>query len=194
METRLTLFLVFSLSLVAHESRAAEDAVKWKHDAKAGVWTSPEIGLALRKSIAGFQQKSAEPYAKDGSAFGYFGKHGALTLIIERRGPAGYPGAGDCTPRVRANYLHEMHRRYGKTDAQRSFGLVHSGGGKSGRGIGAVCHFVSFPTFGGMPAYSEIGVILIGDILLEYRYSFVNAAAAEAELDAFLRALGIRKT
>jgi hypothetical protein len=194
MTTRLALFVVFAASITGHTSPITADAVKWNRDAKADAWTSPETGLVLRKSIAAFQQKSAEPYAKDGSAFGYTGAHGALTLIIERRGAGGYPGTGDCTPQVRANYLQEMHRRYGKTDGQRSLGLVYSGGGKSGRGIGAVCHFVSFPTFGGMPAYSEIGVVLIGDILLEYRYSFLNAAAAEADLDAFLRAFGIRKT
>jgi len=187
-------FFIVVLSTTLQAASTAGDNIQWHSDPKTHTWTSPETRIALPRSIAGFEQKSAEPYAKDGSAFGYLGKHGALTLIIERRGPAGYPGAGDCTPRVRANYLREMHRRYGKTNAQRSFGLVHSDGGKTGRGVGTVCHFVSFPTFGGMPAYSEVGVVLIGDILLEYRYSFVNAAAAEADLDAFLRALGIRKT
>ena len=43
-----------------------------------------------------------------------------------------------------------------------------------------------------MPAYSEVGVVLIGDILLEYRYSFANPAG-EADLAAFLRALGVKK-
>ena len=37
-----------------------------------------------------------------------------------------------------------------------------------------------------------VGVVLIGDILLEYRYSYANAAGA-ADLDAFLRALGVKK-
>ena len=180
------------MSVVGRASPTAEDAIKWNHDSKTGVWTSPEIGLALRKSIPGFQQKSAEPYDKDGSAFDYWGKHGALTLIIERRGAGGYPGTGDCTPQVRANYLREMHKRYGKTDSERSFGLVYSSSGKSGRGVGTVCHFVSFPTFGGIPAYSEVGAVLIGDVLLEYRYSFANKAGAAA-LDAFLRALGMKK-
>ena len=192
MTTRLALIVVFALSVTAQASPTAQDAIKWNHDAKTGVWTSPEIGLALRKSIAGFQQSSAEPYDKDGSAFGYAGKYGALTLIIERRGAGGYPGTGDCTRQVRANYLNEMHERYGKTDSEPSFGLLYAGGGKSGRGVGTVCHFISFPTFDGIPAYSEIGVVLIGDILLEYRYSYANAAGAAA-LEAFLRTLGAKK-
>jgi hypothetical protein len=173
-------------------AKSAEDSVKWRFDAKSHVWASPETGIALRRSIAGFQQQSAEPYDKDGSAFGYFGKHGALTLIIERRAAGGYPGTGDCTPQSRANYLEQMHEKYGKTDSERSFGLAYSSGGKSGRGVGTLCHFVSFPTFDGLPAYSEVGVVLIGDILLEYRYSYANPAGA-ADLDAFLRALGVKK-
>lgn len=192
MKTRLTLLFLFAVSVPGHAEPTVESAVKWNRDKRTGVWSSPETGLSLRKSIAGFRQKSAEPYAKDGSAFGYFGEHGALTLIIERRGAGGYAGTGDCTPRVRANYLHEMHERYGKTDSERSFQLAYSAGGKSGRGVGTVCHFVSFPTFGGMPAHSEVGAVLIGDILLEYRYSFINTAGA-ADLDAFLRALGVKK-
>ena len=193
MHTRLALSFVLALSLSAQAATTAEDAVKWQFESKTHTWTSPETGVALRKSMGRFQQKSAEPYAKDGSAFGYEGKYGALTLIIERRGAGGYAGTGDCTPAVRANYLQEMHRRYGKTDSERSFGLVYSTGGKSGRGLGTVYHFVSFPTFDGIPAYSEVGVVLIGDILLEYRYSFVNTSG-EAELAAFLRTLGIKKT
>jgi|GEM_PF-3098302 len=192
MTKRLASFLVIALSASLHAASITDDNIQWQLNSKTRVWASPETGITLRRSIAGFQQQSAEPYAKDGSAFGYFGKHGALTLIIERRGPGGYPGTDDCTPRVRANYLQEMHRRYGKTDSERPFRLVYGSGVKSGKGIGTVCHFVSFPTFGGMPAYSEVGVVLIGDILLEYRYSFVNTAA-EVDLDAFLRALGIKK-
>ena len=192
MTTRLVLFLVSAFALGLSGASTAEENVKWQFDRKTHVWTSPETGITLRKSIGGFQQKSAEPYDKDGSAFGYEGKHGALTLIIERRAAGGYPGTDDCTPDVRANYLREMHERYGKTDSERSFALVYSSGGKSGRGLGTVCHFVSFPTFGGMPAYSEVGVVLIGDILFEYRYSFTSADG-EAALNAFLRALGMRK-
>ncbi len=85
-----------------------------------------------------------------------------------------------------------MHEKYGKTDSERPFGLAYSSGGKSGRGVGTLCHFVSFPTFDGVRAYSEVGVVLIGDILLEYRYSYANPAGAP-ELDAFLRALGVKK-
>lgn len=192
MTTRLALFFISALSVSLHAASPGEGNVKWRFDSKSHVWTSPETGIALRGSIAGFKQKSAEPYDKDGSAFGYEGKHGALTLIIERRAAGGYPGTGDCTPDVRANYLHEMHERYGKTDSERSFALTCTNASKSGRGLGTVCHFVSFPTFGGMPAYSEVGVVLIGDILFEYRYSFASAAG-EAELDAFLRALGMKK-
>ena len=73
-----------------------------------------------------------------------------------------------------------------------SFGLAYSSGGMSGRGVGTLCHFVSFPTFDGIPAYSEVGVVLIGDILLEYRYSYANPAGA-ADLEGFLRKLGVRK-
>ena len=192
MTTRLALFLVFALSVTAQASPNAEDAIKWNFDSKTRIWTSHEIGIALHKSIAGFQQKSAEPYDKDGSAFGYWGEHGALTLIIERRGAGGYPGTGDCTPQVRANYLQVMHKSYGKTDSERPFLLVYSSGGKRGSGLGTVCHFVSFPTFGNTPAYSEVGVVLIGDVLLEYRYSFADKAGG-ADLAAFLRALGMKK-
>jgi len=192
MSTRLAFILVCALSATVHAATTAEDAVKWRFDAKSHVWTSPETGIALRRSIAGFQQKSAEPYDKDGSAFGYVGRRGALTLIIERRGAGGYPGTGDCTAQSRANYLQQMHEKYGKTDSERSFGLAYSSSGKSGRGVGTLCHFVSFPTYDGIPAFSEVGVVLIGDILLEYRYSYANPAGA-ADLDAFLRALGVKK-
>ena len=189
---RVFLFLVSALSLTVSAGSTAEENVKWHFDRKTDVWASPETGIMLRKSVARFQQKSAKPYDKDGSAFSYFGEQGALTLIVERRGAGGYPGTGDCTPQVRANYLREMHERYGKTDSERSFKLVYSRGGKSGKGLGIVCHFVSFPPFGGRPTYSEVGVVLIGDILFEYRYSFASAAG-EADLDAFLRALGMKK-
>ena len=192
MTTRLVLFLVSVFAISLDGASTAEETVKWHFDRKTHIWASLETGITLRKSIAGFQQKSAEPYDKDGSAFGYEGKHGALTLIIERRTAGGYPGTGDCTPGVRANYLHEMRERYGKTDSERSFALVYNSGSKLGRGLGTVCHFISFPTFGGIPAHSEVGVVLIGDILFEYRYSFASAAG-EADLDAFLRALGMKK-
>ena len=191
MTTRVALFSLCGLC-VSVSAASSEDNVKWRFDSKSRVWTNPETGIALRRTIAGFKQQSADPYDKDGSAFGYFGEYGALTLIIEHRGAGGYPGTGDCTPQSRANYLDQMHAKYGKTDSERSFGLVYSSGGKSGRGVGTICHFISFPTFDGMPAYSEVGVILVGGILLEYRYSFANPAG-EAALAAFLRALGIKK-
>src|ERR1051325_5874942 len=191
MTTRLALFSFFAL-YVNVSATTSEDNVKWRFDSKSHVWTSPETGIALHRTIAGFKQQSAEPYDKDGSAFGYFGPHGALTLIIEGRGAGGYPGTNDCTAQSRANYLEQMHEKYGKTDSERSFALVYSSRGKSGRGVGTLCHFISFPTFDGMPAYSEVGVVLIGDILFEYRYSFANPAG-EADLAAFLRALGVKK-
>lgn len=191
MTTRLVL-LFFCVLAVSTDAASTDDKVKWQFDRKANVWVSPETGITLRKSIASFQQKSAEPYDKDGSTFSYWGKHGVLDLFIEHRVAGGYPGSGDCTPQVRANYLQLMHEKYGRTNSERPFKLVYRSGGKSARGLGTVCHFVSFPTFGGMPAYSEVGVVLIGDILLEYRYSFLNPAG-EADLNAFLQALGMKK-
>jgi hypothetical protein len=192
MTTRIAIIVILAVSVIGRASATAENAIKWSRDPKTGVWTAPEVGLTLRKSIAGFQQKSAEPYDKDGSAFGYWGKHGAVSLIIERRGAGGYPGTGDCTPHVRANYLKVMHEKYGKTDSERSFGLIYGSSGKAGRGVGTLCHFASFPTWGGLPVYSEVGAVLIGDILLEYRYTFANPTGS-ADLSAFLRAIGMKK-
>lgn len=188
----LAIIVILAVSVIRGASATAADAIRWSRDPKTGVWTAPEVGLRLGQSIAGFQQKSAEPYDKDGSAFGYWGKYGAVTLIIERRAAGGYPGTGDCTPRVRANYLKVMHEKYGKTDSERSFRLIYSSGGKAGGGVGTICHFASFPTWGGLPVYSEVGAVLIGDILLEYRYTFANTAGS-ADLAAFLQAIGLKK-
>ena len=151
-------------------------------------------GLTLPKSIATFHQDHADPVQKDGSAsFSYSGAHGVVTLIIEHRLAAGFPGSGDCTPAVRDNYLQVMHKSYDKTDSERPFRLSYNSRSKRGSGVGRVYHFLSFPDFRGAPAYSEVGVVLVGDFLLEYRGTFIDTAGL-ADLNAFLRRLGVRKT
>jgi hypothetical protein len=116
MTARLALFLGLALSVTAKAAPTSADTIKWNFDSKTRVWTSPEIGIALRKSIAGFQQKSAEPYAKDGSAFGYWGEHGALTLIVERRGAGGYPGTGE--------YRYSFVNKAGAADLETFLGAL----------------------------------------------------------------------
>ena len=152
--------------------------------------------MAMRKSIASFHQINAKPLQEDASgSFGYSGKKGVITLIIEHRLAGGYPGTGDCTAASRNNYLRVMHQNYGKTDSEQSFRLRYSSliNRKHGQGVGTVCHFVSFPTFDGMPVYSEVGVLLIGDFLLEYRGTFVDKAGI-SDLNGFLSALGVKKS
>lgn len=167
--------------------------MEWTFDPKNGSWTSKDAGLVLRKSMAGFQLDRANPAEEDGSAsFGYSGAHGIITVILEHRLAGGYLGVGDCTPAVRDNYLRVMHKSYGKSDSERSFRLRYVSSGKRGHGVGAVCHFLSFPDFSGEPAYSEVGAVLVGDFLIEYRGTFINKAGL-ADLNEFLAALGVKK-
>ena len=194
MNTRLVVpfvLAVFAASPIA--AKTVDVAIGWSFNQKTGAWTSKNTGLTLRKKIAGFQQTRAEPVKKDGGAgFGYSGARGVITLYIDHRLAAGFPLSGDCTPAARDSYLQVMHKSYGKTDSERSFRLRYSGASQRGAGVGTVCHFLSFPQMGGAPAYSEVGVVLIGDFLFQYRGTFIDKAGI-ADLDRFLRALGVKK-
>jgi hypothetical protein len=168
-------------------------AIDWAFDQKSGAWTNKDTGLTLRREIAGFSQTRAEPVKADGRAgFGYSHAGGVITLYIEHRLAAGFPATGDITPEARKTFLQEMHETYGKTDSEKPFRLSFRGGGRQGRGVGTLCHFVSFPKPGDPPAYSEVGVVLIGDFLFTYRGSFVDGAGL-ADLNRFLGALGVKK-
>jgi hypothetical protein len=190
------LIVVFSLAVVAASPIAAKMvhvAIDWTFDQKSGAWTSKDTGLTLRRNIAGFAQTRAEPVKADGRAgFGYSGGRGVITLYIEHRLAAGFPATGDITPEARGVFVREMRESYGKTDSEKSFRLGFHSGRKHGRGVGTVCHFVSFPKPGDAPAYSEVGVVLIGDFLFTYRGSFIDEAGL-ADLNRFLSALGVKK-
>ena len=194
-----TLLLSLLFLTVVATSRAAPGSVKvesqWTFDPKkGGVWMNKDTGIALRKSMGVFQLDSAEPMRKEGSSFfAYMGPRGTVTVNVEHRVAAGFPGSNDCTSAVRAKYLQVMHESYGKTDSEQSFRLRYASGDKQATGIGTLCHFVSFSSFGGHPAHSEVGVVLIGDFLLEYRASCIVKAGLP-DLNAFLRLLGLRKT
>jgi hypothetical protein len=191
MNARLRLLLFLTLTAVAH---AASVAVDWAFDPKSGSWANKDTGLSLRKTTADFKLTHADPVEKEGSSsFEYEGARGVITVILEHRVVGGYPGGDDCTPAVRANYLELMHKNYGKTDSERSFRLEYVRSTNRGRGVGTVCHFLSFPDFGGDPAYSEVGAVLIGDYLIEYRGTFVNKVGLQ-DLNRFLAAVGIKKT
>lgn len=168
-------------------------AIDWSFDQKSGAWTSGDTGLTLCTKIAGFAQTRAEPVKADGRAgFGYAGPRGVITLYIEHRLAVGYPASGDITPEARRVSLQEMHEAYGKTDSEKSFRLSFRSNGKQGRGVGTVCHFLSFPKRGDPPGYSEVGVVLIGDFLFTYRGSFIDQEGLE-DLNRFLTALGVKK-
>ena len=194
---RSQLALLFSLAIVAASPVAAKMvhvAIDWRFDQKSGAWTSGNTGLTLRPKIAEFTQTRAEPVKADGRAgFGYAGRRGVITLYIEHRLAVGYPASGDITPEARRVSLQEMHEAYGKTDSEKSFRLSFRGGGKQGNGVGTICHFLSFPKRGDPPAYSEVGVVLIGDFLFTYRGSFIDKEGVN-DLNRFLAALGVKKT
>ena len=187
---------MFSLAIVAASTSAAKMvhvAIDWSFNQKSGAWTSGDTGVTLRPKIAGFSQTRAEPVKADGRAgFAYSGPRGVITLYIEHRLAVGYPARGDITPEARRVSLQEMHETYGKTDSEKSFRLSFRSGGKQGHGVGTVCHFLSFPKRGDPPAYSEVGVVLIGDFLFTYRGSFIDQEGM-ADLNGFLAALGVKK-
>lgn len=145
--------LVFLLSaILATGAQAAchtiHVVIGWTFDSKSGSWTTKDTGLTF--SIAAFHQDHADPVQKDGSAsFSYSGAHGIITLFMEHRLAAGFPGSGDCTPAMRDNYLQVMRKSYGKTDSEEPFRLSYNSAGKRGRGVGRMCHFLSFPDFRG---------------------------------------------
>jgi hypothetical protein len=173
--------------------RTVEVATDWKFEVQTQSWTNKDTGLSMPTAVAGFKRDRAKPIDDDASSsFGYMGKNGTATLILEHRLAAGFGGNGDCTAAVRSNYLQVMHKSYGTTDSEKSFRLVYSRKGKRGNGVGTLCHFISFPTFKGIPAYSEVGVVLVGNFLIEYRATYINEAG-RADLDRFLRAIGLKK-
>jgi hypothetical protein len=190
------LFVLLSLAVVATLPIAAKTvhiAIDWTFDQKRGAWTSKDTGLTFGKTMAGFAQTRAEPVKADGRAvFSYSGRRSVITLYIDHRLAAGFAAAGDITPEARESFVQEMHTSYGKTDSEKSFRLAFRGGGKQGQGLGTVCHFVSFPKPGDPPAYSEVGVVLIGDFLFTYRGSFIDQSGL-TDLNRFLSALGVKK-
>jgi hypothetical protein len=194
MKMRLVVLIVLPILAASPiAAKTVDVAIEWSSNQKTGAWTNKNTGLTLSKKIAGFQQTRAEPVKKDGGAgFGYSGARGIITLYLDHRLAMGFPPSGDCTSAARDSFLQVMHKSYGKTDSERSFRLRFSSASKRGTGIGTVCHFLSFPQMGGAPAYSEVGVLLIGDFLFQYRGTFIDKAGI-ADLNRFLSAVGVKK-
>ena len=186
------IFTSFAICLGAAE-RPVSPPKSWAKDSATGNWIHGPTGISLPKSIARFKQKSAEPFYKDGTGiFSYTNERGVITLYLGHRSLEGYAGKDDCTPALRDNYVNEMRRRYGKADSENSFRLKFQRGNRQATGVGSKYHFVSVPDFSGDPAYSEIGVVLIGDYPYYYRATFFDKTGL-GDLDPFLSAIGMKK-
>jgi hypothetical protein len=167
-------------------------SIGWSLDTQKQVYTNHETKISFPKAITGFRLERAEPVKKEGDAsFSYWQKKGLVALYLTHRGIAGFPGRDDCAPAVRDGFAKVMRESYGKTDFDQSFRLQYRGKAGNFRGVGTTLHFTSFRNTGS-PAYSEIGVVLIGDFLFYYRATFPEKEGLK-DLAAFLAAMGMKK-
>ena len=193
MINRIVVLLGFALiafpSSLVRADKIVSLHMSWSLDSKSGAWTNDDVKVSFPEARATFTRERAEPVRKDGTAiFSYSGKRGVITFYLGHRMFEGYPNAAA----LRDGYLSNMHKQYGRVDMEQSFGLSFHRGNNRFSGVGTTCHFVSFPAMEKMPAYSEIGAVLVGNFLLYYRASFIEKAGLN-DLSHFLKATGIDK-